>query len=131
MSFAEAVKATEVRSSLHLVVPVISVVLPAFVTLIFTAPSEATAFANVAVNTFALVAFNEVISNASVFGSSSATTVTLEVKVYLLVFPVFFALKLTLIAAGLFSAVATKPRTVTTVPALLFFFPVKFFDFDG
>ena len=62
--------------------------------------------------------------------SFGATTVTLEVNVYLLVLPVFFAVKLTLIAAGLFSSVAVTPRTVTTVPALLFFFPVKFFDFD-
>ena len=65
------------------------------------------------------------------FSSSLATTVTFEANVYLLVLPVDFAVKLTLIAAGLFSSVATKPRTVTTVPVLLFFFPVKFFDFDG
>ena len=121
-------------SSLHALFTSMSVV--PRLNLIEDADAVSTAPSNFAVTIVAEVAFASVILVAAVVGfvgssSFGATTVTLEVKVYLLVFPVFLALKLTLIAAGLFSSVATKPRTVTTVPALLFFFPVKFFDFDG
>ena len=69
--------------------------------------------------------------NVAVTSFPFAFTVTLEIKVYLLVFPVFLDLKLTLIVAAFPAGVATKPRTVTTVLALLFLFPLKFFDFVG
>ena len=122
-------RTTDLLSAAHLV-DATSTFASAFVTFRETAPVEATALAKLTVNSFTFVAVTFSILMSAV-GSSAPTTVTLEVKVYLLVFPVFFALKLTLIAAGLFSSVAILPRTVTTVPALLFFFPVKFFDFDG
>ena len=67
--------------------------------------------------------------NVAVTSFPFAFTVTLEIKVYLLVFPVFLDLKLTLIVAAFPAGVATKPRTVTTVPALRYPFLQKIWDF--